>query len=365
MVQYFDDVVKIAGQSIERSTLTGLKVASAKSGVSFQYLVAKAAQESSLKTDAAATTSSAEGLFQFTQGTWLDMMHRFGRHYGYGDLASKISVAPNGKASVSDAATERELLALRQDPEASALMAAEYARKNAETLEGVLGRDPEAPDLYLAHFLGASGASRLLSAAEHSPETIAADVLPAAANANKSVFYTSDGRARSVTEVASLVRGRFADQLDRFADASSALRETERVQTAAHTAPTYQQNTDFNVLDFKGNMNGSNTYAMAVSWAVLEQMANLIATSPMTMVDGSGDEDKEGQDPYATTAPGFQGRDFAAALMQSIRSSGENHRDPQKPSTPEHQKSAAAYEARYNPAAGPRTSNGKSSDQVG
>ena len=40
MVQPLNDLVKIAGQSVERSTLTGLKVASAKSGVSFQSLVA-------------------------------------------------------------------------------------------------------------------------------------------------------------------------------------------------------------------------------------------------------------------------------------------------------------------------------------
>ena len=60
------DSVQIAGTSIARSTLKGIQVASAQSGVSFQYLVAKAAQESSFKTDAAASTSTATGLFQFT-----------------------------------------------------------------------------------------------------------------------------------------------------------------------------------------------------------------------------------------------------------------------------------------------------------
>ena len=54
MVQHVSEVVKIAGQVIERSTLAGLKAASAKSGISFQYLVAKAAQESNLKADARA-----------------------------------------------------------------------------------------------------------------------------------------------------------------------------------------------------------------------------------------------------------------------------------------------------------------------
>lgn len=42
------DMVNVAGQTVDRATLTGLQKASQKSGVSFQYLVAKAAQESSL-----------------------------------------------------------------------------------------------------------------------------------------------------------------------------------------------------------------------------------------------------------------------------------------------------------------------------
>src|SRR5882762_7857759 len=134
MTRDITDLVKVAGQTIDRSTLNGLKVASAKSGVSFQYLVAKAAQESSLKTDAQADTSSAAGLFQFTRGTWLDMVKRFGPQYGYGDLAQKILLGGDGKATVQDRSTEQRILALRENPEASGLMAAEYARDNAAAL---------------------------------------------------------------------------------------------------------------------------------------------------------------------------------------------------------------------------------------
>src|SRR5688572_14505019 len=110
MVQNVADLVKVAGQTVERSTLAGLKVASAKSGVSFQYLVAKAAQESSLDPEAQATTSSAAGLFQFTRGTWLEMMQRYGSQYGYGDLAETISRTDAGKVTVKDAAAERRVL---------------------------------------------------------------------------------------------------------------------------------------------------------------------------------------------------------------------------------------------------------------
>jgi hypothetical protein len=43
-------------------------------------------------------------------------------------------------------------------------------------------------DLYLAHFLGSGGASRLLKLVEDNPEGNAAKAFPAAAKANRSVF---------------------------------------------------------------------------------------------------------------------------------------------------------------------------------
>src|SRR3954469_8071766 len=131
MGREISDLEPVAGQAVARATLNGIKVASAKSGVSFQYLVAKAAQESGLKTDAQASTSSAAGLFQFTRSTWFDMMKRYGAQYGYGELAQKIAIDVSGKATVKDPAAEQRILALREDPEASGLMAAEYARDNA------------------------------------------------------------------------------------------------------------------------------------------------------------------------------------------------------------------------------------------
>ncbi len=354
MVQNVSDFVKIAGHTVERATLSGLKSASAKSGVSFQYLVAKAAQESSLKTDAMAKTSSAKGLFQFTQGTWLDMMDRFGERYGYGDLAAKISVGTDGKATVDDPIAKRRILDMRKDPEASALMAAEYALGNAQSLHNTLGRDPDAADLYLAHFLGASGSSRLLTAAADSPGASAASLLPAAANANTSVFYTPDGRARTVAEVAELVRGRFSDQMDRYQDVASTWTDQGATLPATQRTPARTSNTDFNALDFKGNMSGSNTYATAVSWVVLEEMAKLIASSPMNMFDSGENDDESDKDPYATSSPGFQGQDFASALMQSVRASETSPNDPRRAPSPDHQRSAAAYEARFAPTAAPR-----------
>jgi len=304
------NMVKIAGQTVDRATLTGLQHASQKSGVSFQYLVAKAAQESSLQANAKAETSSAVGLFQFTRGTWLDMMKKYGALYGYGDLAQKISTNDDGKPVVKDAAAEQKLMALRSNVEASALMAAEYARDNATSLHGALGRGADAADLYLAHFLGASGAGQLLNAAATDPDTAAAGLLPAAAKANESIFYTAEGRARSAAEVVALVRERFTGQMDRYANVAGAVDEQAPLGV----------NERGNFADVRAAMAQTekhDTSKAMIDRFILEEMAKLIASNPMSM-SGDNDDEQNGGDETAVSSLGFQGADWAAAMSKSL-----------------------------------------------
>ena len=319
MVQHVSDLVKIAGQTVERTTLTGLQNASQKSGVSFQYLVAKAAQESSLQTDAQADTSSATGLFQFTRATWLDMMKKYGSLYGYGDLSDKISATGDGKPTVKDAAAEHRILALRNDPEASALMAAEYARDNATSLHDVLGRGVDASDLYLAHFLGASGAGQLLGAAKTSPNASAAGILPAAAKANAAVFYTPEGRARSVADVVKLVRERFSEKMDRYADVASAMSGTAPADTIAaeraiQNVPDRGNTFATNTVTANDATDGKAFTKAMVSRMMLQEMAKMIAAKPMAM---SG-EDGEQSDDTLVSSNGLQGSDWGAAMTQAM-----------------------------------------------
>jgi hypothetical protein len=315
---HISDVVKVAGQSVDRATLTGLQNASEKSGVSFQYLVAKAAQESSLQSDAQADTSSATGLFQFTRGTWLDMMKKYGALYGYGDLTQKISATSDGKPAVKDHVAEQRILALRNNPEAAALMAAEYARDNAMSLHDALGRGVDASDLYLAHFLGPSGARQLLSTASTTPSTSAASILPAAAKANASVFYTAEGHARTAAEVVKLVRERFMGQMDRYADMAIALtgqNEGQSVVTDETAATTSGRAApyDLSKVAARPETEHSDTSKAMISHFVLEEMAKLIAAKPMTMADGEEEETDE----TALSSAGFQSADWAAAMAQA------------------------------------------------
>jgi len=178
-----------------------LQNASAQTGADFSYLLNTAMRESSLNCEAKSNTSSACGLFQFTQQTWLGTMKKDGADLGLGQYADAITQDSNGKYVVADPAARREILALRNDPQVSALMAGAYTADSKDRLESSLGRSVSSGELYVAHFLGAGGATKLISAAEDTPNARADMLFPQAAAANRSIFYTSSGAPRTAAQV--------------------------------------------------------------------------------------------------------------------------------------------------------------------
>jgi hypothetical protein len=182
-----------------------IRHASARTGIGFEYLVDQARIESGFRADAKATTSSATGLYQFTNGTWLSTLKAHGAKHGFGWAADAISTG--GK--VADPAQRHAILALRNDPALASLMAAEHAGDNKAALYKGTGRAPEDVDLYLAHFLGSAGAVKFLNNWQADPAAPAAPLFPKAAGANRAVFYDDEGRARSLDAI----RQRFAAKL--------------------------------------------------------------------------------------------------------------------------------------------------------
>lgn len=174
-----------------------LKKASASTGAGFDYLYRVAVRESALNPDARAKTSSAAGLFQFIEQTWLASVKKYGAKHGLAPEAADIIRGANGRYTVADPARRQAILDLRFDADKAALLAGELAQENKTALEGSLGRAVEAGELYAAHFLGPKGARALLSADKTAS---AAALLPSAAAANRHVFF--DGaRERTVGEV--------------------------------------------------------------------------------------------------------------------------------------------------------------------
>jgi hypothetical protein len=172
-----------------------------KTGAAFDYLLSTAQRESSLNPSAKAGSSSATGLFQFIEQTWLGVMKQDGPSLGLGSYADAITARSSGGYTVSDPAARQAILDLRRDPEVASAMAGALTRRNADALSDALGREPNRADLYAAHLLGVRGALTLIRAAEGAPGRSAAADLPEAAAGNRGLFYDRAGRARSASEL--------------------------------------------------------------------------------------------------------------------------------------------------------------------
>jgi hypothetical protein len=172
-----------------------------RTGVNFDYLLKTAQRESALDPEAKAATSSATGLFQFIDQTWLSMMRAEGPNHGLADAARAIGQSADGRLTVADPAMREQIMALRRDPQVASVMAGAFTQRNRETLSGALGREPDGGELYTAHVLGARGATELINAAATSPGRPAMQLFPDAAGANRSIFFDRAGRARSAAEV--------------------------------------------------------------------------------------------------------------------------------------------------------------------
>src|SRR5258706_2947022 len=94
----------------------------------------------------------------------------------------------------------------------------------------------------MTHFRGGGGPARLISNAEDNPNSSAARLFPSAAAANRSIFFDRSGRARSVSEVYSVLSSRYAGAANSPATrtAMAAVGDTPTRVTSASAAPATQ-----------------------------------------------------------------------------------------------------------------------------
>ena len=176
-----------------------IKNAALKTGVDFNYLLAEATIESNLNPLAKSKTSSASGLFQCTENTWLQEIKDHGRQHGVlTKLIETIETDEKGDLFIADGAVRQKILSLRSDPALSAAISGEYTKCNKAYLERQLTRPINNTDLYIAHFLGAAGASRFLGTLNNNPNTAAKEIFPQIVKANKKLFQTENGDGISI-----------------------------------------------------------------------------------------------------------------------------------------------------------------------
>jgi len=224
-------VTAVQGLDPARAKIAGaIKQASDTTGASFGYLVAAAKIESNLQPTAAASTSTARGLYQFIEQTWLGTVKQAGASFGYGQYADAITQQPSGAYTVSDPALRQQILKLRDDPAANAAMAGVLTQSNSFKLVSAIGRRPTDNELYMAHFLGVGGAAKLIGSNDSNPQANAVQMFPRAAAANHSIFYDRSGDARSVGGV-------YAELTRRYQAAADSKAALTAVAFAGGTTP--------------------------------------------------------------------------------------------------------------------------------
>ena len=195
----------------DKGVVNAIYKAGQTSGVDPYKLMTFAAVESDFNPNAKAGSSSATGLFQFTKDTWNDV---------------------SKKAGVTGASPT--------DPYASSLAASKYIQENESSISKVVS-NPGVFENYLAHFLGASGASTFLKAPDTS---IAATVLPNAAKSNRNIFYSGD-RALTVAEVKANIRNKLSTKAKTYGipvkiDGPTSVPAPQGAQAAKQSTPTPQ-----------------------------------------------------------------------------------------------------------------------------
>ncbi len=231
-----DDILEFERMRVARWIVDAVLLASVRTGVDAVYMMALADKESSLIPDNAARTSSAEGLFQFVEQTWLETLQAYGAEHGFKEEAEAIETnVKNGKRSVKDEKTRERILNLRRDPLVAGLMAGEMMNRDRARIEAELEREISWHEMYMAHFLGAGGALRLLRLAEENPKAKASKALPAAAKANRTIFYAKKGRgaALSVAEVYKQIETMIVPRMERYAAIDDEPARLPRTRTIA------------------------------------------------------------------------------------------------------------------------------------
>jgi hypothetical protein len=183
-------------------------------------LMAVADKESSFSTAVQAKTSSATGLYQFIEQTWLGVISEFGSRHGMAAEA-RLIVRSGRQFTVADAAERQRILDLRREPYLSALLAAEMLKRDTLRLERAMGRHLSGGEIYLIHFLGPDAAQTFINTMEETPGAKAAELLPRPAQANRPIFYAEAGgetKTLSVSEVHKKFNDMIKLRLDRYGD---------------------------------------------------------------------------------------------------------------------------------------------------
>nr|WP_256372682.1 transglycosylase SLT domain-containing protein [Roseibium sp. RKSG952] len=185
-----------------------------------KVMMAIAEKESAFRPAVKARGSTAVGLFQLIESTWLETVKAHGPKHGLDGEADAIKVTHSKKKnrtiySVPNSNMRRHIMNLQKDPYVATLMAGEYIQAARAKLEARTGKAVAQEDVYLPHFLGTNGARRLLEASASKPERAANTVFPRAARANRSIFRNKNHWI-TIAQLHTKLRGIVKDRMGKY-----------------------------------------------------------------------------------------------------------------------------------------------------
>ncbi|MFC7475356.1 transglycosylase SLT domain-containing protein [Dankookia sp. GCM10030260] len=220
---------------IRRVVVSALDGAIRSTGIDPTLLAALAWQESRFDPRARNRRSTARGLMQFTEATWLEAVRDHGPQHGLRYEAAVLTTDPaSGTISTRQPRTRSRILELRDNPRYAAALAAERISRARQTLTRTLGRPVEPADLYMVHLLGPAGAQRFLSAMDRTPGRPAAEFVGAdSLMLNREVFVArGNARPLSLAEVHAWVARSIAGQREMHAPLFAVLDAPEMIEVA-------------------------------------------------------------------------------------------------------------------------------------
>ena len=226
-------IMQFGPMRIRRELVETVVRAARKTDTDPTLLMSIADKESAFAPTVKASTSSATGLFQFIDSTWLRVVRDFGAQHGLEKEAAAID-SSDGPPSIADPAARRRILGLRNDPYLSALLAAEMLKHDAARIAARIGRELSDGETSLAHFLGPSDAEKFIAKLEAEPRYAAPKLLPKPARANRSIFFTAAKRKAGGLSVAD-VHKKFETMMDLRAERYKDVKKLTNVSAYADT----------------------------------------------------------------------------------------------------------------------------------
>lgn len=186
-------------QNRDKAIIHDIQTASQATNTDFKTMIIKAMIESDLGRLTTAKNSSARGIYQYIDATWLTLLKRYGAKIGYPQYAENLTTdLKTLKTIVKDNSrySEDYLLNLRHDTKIASLIKAYQTKEDENALRSVIqNRTLTATDHYIAHMMGIPLAKKFYGMIEAESNTIPANIknspFKQAAALNPYFFYGS------------------------------------------------------------------------------------------------------------------------------------------------------------------------------